>query len=86
MNSTEISYAKLHTSIFIVGFGTIPDTLTADPNGGKMKKMKMKTDETGTFLLVEVEGRTIIVPINNVAYMVAQKPSLKPVVNDVPRT
>lgn len=66
----EVYYATLHNSIFIPGnvVGQIGPVLTADPNGGKQKTVKMSISESGLFLLVEIRDYTIAVPMTNVTH------------------
>lgn len=75
-NTTEVVWAKLHTSLFVPSVdgkptgGNYKETLTADATGPD-RNMKMYL--TDTMLLVHTKGVVVAVPLANVSSMVLKK-------------
>lgn len=73
----EVSYAKLHTDVFIPKLGSVPSTLTADPNGGKLAQVKMHLSDDANWLIVVMKGFEFEVPRENISFLIrSKKPTL----------
>lgn len=62
----EVTYAKLHTPLFIPGLGDYKQTLDASVIGPDMK-LKMYLLES--YLLLVTKGKKVAIPLANVTHM-----------------
>ena len=66
VDGREINYAVVHAGIFIPGVGNLTTTLETGKVGDKLSGLKMTVQ--GDFVILELKGQTIGIPMTNVSH------------------
>lgn len=73
-NKYEVTYAKLHDLVFVPNtVGQIGPVLTAEGPGTKTHDLKMWVTDDSLFLRLNLKGHEVMVPMNNVSFLVPKK-------------
>jgi len=71
---TVITYARTHDRIFVPNvIGDLGPVLTAEGPGAKTHDLKMWLTPDGEFLQIFIKGTEVLIPKNNVSYMIPNR-------------